>query len=62
MQASGAGASAAGRVPSPPAEAPSLAISVQRPGFAQAFADMDGAAALPAWLQPADASQPSTRV
>lgn len=45
-----------------PSREPSLRVILQRPAFAKAFAAMDGASALPAWVNTADQSQPSTRV
>lgn len=63
MQAPAPGDSAA--VPQPSAlltTAPSLQVILQRPGFGKAFAGMDGASALPAWVKTADQSQPSRRV
>ena len=35
---------------------------MQRPSFAKAFADMDGASALPAWAKSGDNPVPSARV
>ena len=63
MQAPGTSGSSG--APQPSAlltRAPSLQVILQRPSFAKAFADMDGAPALPAWVKTADPSQPSTRV
>lgn len=63
MQAPATGDSTA--APQPSAlltRAPSLQVILQRPGFAKAFAGMDGASALPAWVKTADQSQPSSRV
>lgn len=63
MQAPAAGASAG--APQPSAlltRAPSLQVILERPSFARAFAGMDGASALPAWVKTADQSQPSSRV
>jgi hypothetical protein len=62
MQAPAAGSSAATPVFPTPARAPSLAVILQRPAFAKAFADMDGAAALPEWAKGSDTSTPSARV
>jgi hypothetical protein len=39
-----------------------LAVILQRPSFAQAFAGMDGASALPSWAKGGDSSEPSERV
>lgn len=62
MQAPAAGTSSA-RLASPPlTHGPALAMIMQRPGFAQAFRAMAGAAALPAWVKPADDMQPSARI
>jgi hypothetical protein len=62
MQAPAAGSSS--ETPAPPSlsNGPSLAVILQRPSFAQAFVDMDGASALPSWAKGGDASQPSERV
>jgi len=46
----------------PLANAPSLAVILQRPSLAKAFTDMDGASALPAWAKGADNPAPSARV
>jgi hypothetical protein len=62
MQAPAAGASSESPAPPPSAGAPSLAVILQRPSFAKAFADMDGASALPAWVKAGDASGPSERI
>ncbi|HET7930748.1 MAG TPA: Ivy family c-type lysozyme inhibitor [Rhodanobacteraceae bacterium] len=45
-----------------PANGPSLAKIMQRPGFAQAFAAMDGAVDLPAWARQGHGDAPSQRV
>lgn len=42
--------------------APAFGVIMQRPSFANAFAAMDGAAKLPAWVKASDATNPSTRV
>lgn len=63
MQAPPASGSTAAPEPSTlTTRAPSLQVILQRPSFAKAFTDMDGAAALPAWVKTADRLQPSTRV
>lgn len=63
MQAPATGdSSAAPRPSAQPTGAPSLQVILQRPAFAQVFAGMDGASALPAWVKTADQSQPSTPV
>ena len=62
MQAPAAGSSSATPTPPSPANGPSLAVTLQRPSFAKAFADMDGASALPAWAKSGDNSAPSARV
>lgn len=61
MQAPAAGSSSGMPAPPPLSNGPSLAVILQRPGFAQAFADMDGASALPAWAKGGSAT-PSARV
>jgi hypothetical protein len=38
------------------------AAILQRPGFARAFANMDGASVLPGWTKGGNASRPSERV
>jgi hypothetical protein len=58
MHAPVAGASA----DAAPATGPALDRIMQRPGFAQAFASMDGAAALPAWAKRGGVDSPSQRV
>ena len=62
MQAASAASSST--TPAPPSltTGPSLAVILQRPSFAQAFADMDGAFALPAWAKGGNDSSPSARV
>jgi hypothetical protein len=50
LQAPASGASAAAAI-APPAHGPALSTIMQRPSFQQAFAAMDGAAALPAWAK-----------
>ena len=62
MQAPAANSSSETPAPPPLSNAPSLAVILQRPSFAKAFADMDGASALPAWVKGADNSAPSIRV
>jgi len=62
MQAPAAGASSETPTPPPLANGPSLAMIMQRPSFAKAFADMDGASALPAWAKSGDSPAPSARV
>jgi len=62
MQAPSSGSSSATPAPPPLTTAPSLAVILQRPGFAKAFADMDGASALPAWAKGGDNAAPSKRV
>ncbi|WIG56023.1 MAG: hypothetical protein OJF61_001811 [Rhodanobacteraceae bacterium] len=62
MQAPSASSSSATPAPPAPANGPSLAVILQRPSFAKAFADMEGASALPAWAKGGDASAPSARV
>lgn len=62
MQAPAAGSPSETPAPPPPANGPSLAVIMQRPSFAKAFAEMDGASALPAWTKGGDASAPSARV
>lgn len=63
MQASASGATSVAPPSSAlPSRAPSLRVILQRPAFAKAFAAMDGASALPAWVNTADQSQPSTLV
>ena len=62
MQAPAAGSSSATPAPPPLANGPSLAVILQRPSFATAFADMDGATALPSWAKGGDNSEPSARV
>lgn len=53
---------AAGAAEAPPANGPSLDRIMQRPGFAQAFDAMDGAAALPAWAKQGGTASPSQHV
>jgi hypothetical protein len=62
MQAPAAGTSTATPEPPPPANGPSLAVILHRPSFAKAFADMDGASALPVWAKGSDNAAPSARV
>jgi hypothetical protein len=62
MQSPAPGASSETPAPPPLATGPSLAVILQRPSFAKAFADMDGASALPAWAKGGDNSAPSARV
>lgn len=62
MQAPTAGSTSETLAPPPLSNGPSLAVIMQRPSFAKAFADMDGASALPAWAKGGDASAPSARV
>jgi hypothetical protein len=62
MQAPAAGSSSETPAPPPLSNGPSLAVILQRPSFARAFADMDGASALPAWAKAGDSSEPSERV
>ena len=62
MQAPAAGTSSETPTPPPLANGPSLAMIMQRPSFAKAFADMDGASALPAWAKSGDNPAPSARV
>lgn len=62
MQAPAANSSSETPAPPPLSNAPSLAVIMQRPSFAKAFADMDGASALPAWAKGGDNSAPSMRV
>jgi hypothetical protein len=62
MQAPAAGSSSKTPAPPPLANGPSLAVILQRPSFAQAFADMDGASALPEWAKGGNDSAPSVRV
>jgi hypothetical protein len=62
MQAPAAGSSSETAAPPPLSNGPSLAVIMQRPSFAKAFANMDGASALPAWAKGGDASAPSARV
>jgi hypothetical protein len=62
MQAPTAGSTATTQVLPIPARAPSLAMILQRPAFAKAFADMDGTSALPEWAKGSDDPTPSTRV
>jgi hypothetical protein len=57
-----AGSSSATPAPPPMTHGPSLAVILRRPSFAKAFADMDGASALPAWAKGGDNSAPSARV
>lgn len=56
------GSSSATPAPPPMTNGPSLAVILQRPSFAKAFADMDGASALPAWAKGGNNSAPSARV
>ncbi|MES2404823.1 MAG: Ivy family c-type lysozyme inhibitor [Pseudomonadota bacterium] len=48
--------------PPPLTNGPLLSVILQRPSFAKAFADMDGASALPAWAKRGDNPAPSARV
>lgn len=61
LQAPSASSSATPALP-PMTHGPSLAVILQRPSFAKAFADMDGASALPAWAKGGNDSAPSARV
>lgn len=47
---------------SPPVTAPTLAESMQRPAFAEAFDAMDGASSLPAWTKRGGVALASKRV
>lgn len=62
MQAPSSASSSATPAPPPLNTGPSLAVILQRPSFAKAFADMDGASALPAWAKGGNDSSPSARV
>ena len=62
MQAPAAGASSETPAPPPLSNGPSLAVIMQRPTFAKAFADMDSASALPAWAKDDGNATPSARV
>ena len=62
MQAPAADSSSETPASPPLTHGPSLAVIMQRPSFAKAFADMDGASALPAWAKGGDNSAPSARV
>src|SRR6185312_7113016 len=62
MQAPSSGSSSATPALPPLTRGPSLAVILQRPGFAQAFANMDGASALPAWAKDGNDASPSARV
>jgi uncharacterized lipoprotein YbaY len=62
MQAPTSGSSSATPALPPLNRGPSLSVILQRPGFAQAFADMDGASALPAWAKSGNDASPSARV
>ena len=61
MQAPVAGSSSETPAPPPLSKGPSLAVILQRPSFAKAFADMDGAPALPAGAKGGDNSGPFAR-
>lgn len=61
MTAPAAGASSSAPVATP-ANGPSLTEAMQRPGFAKAFQEMDGASELPAWVKTGGVSTPSSRV
>lgn len=62
MQTPSADSSSATPAPPPLTRGPSLAVILQRPSFAKAFADMDGVSALPAWAKRGDSTAPSARV
>ena len=62
MQAPVAGSSSEMPAPPPLSKGPSLAVILQRPGFAKAFADRDGASALLSWAKGGGDSGPSARV
>ncbi len=62
MQAPSAASSSATPTPPPLTRGPSLAVILQRPSFAKAFADMEGVSTLPDWAKAGDSSAPSTRV
>ena len=62
MQAPAADSSSETPAPPPLTAGPSLAVILQRPSFAKAYADMDGASALPAWLKGAGDAAPTARV
>lgn len=62
MQAPAASSSSATPAPPAPANGPSLAVILQRPSFAKAFTDMDGASTLPVWAKGGGDSTPSARV
>lgn len=61
MQAPASGASSAAAI-APPSQGPALGVILQRPSFAKAFADMDGASSLPAWAKSSDTSAPTEKV
>lgn len=62
MQAPPAGATSDDAPLPPPAHGPSLDAILQRGDFAQAFAAINGAASLPAWVAHAGSATPSERV
>lgn len=62
MMAPASGTSDALPPPPPLANGPALDVIMQRPAFAQAFKDMDGSAALPAWVRHGGVSAPTERV
>lgn len=62
MHAPSSGSSSAIPAPPPLTRGPSLTVILQRPSFAKAFADMDGASVLPAWAKGSNDSSPSARV
>lgn len=61
MTAPVAGASSTAPVAAP-GNGPSLTQAMQRPGFAKAFEEMDGASALPAWVKTGGVSTPASKV
>jgi len=62
MRAPAVGSTSETLAPPPLSNGPSLAVIMQRPSFAKAFANMDGTSALPARAKGGDASAPSARV
>lgn len=62
LQAPPAGAASTAAPRAIAAAGPTLAEMLKRPGFATAFAAMDGAASLPAWAKGADGATPMQRV
>lgn len=62
LQAPPAGATSAAASHAIAAASPTLAEMLKRPGFAKAFATMDGAASLPVWAKGKDATTPTHRV